>query len=173
MPNSRGHPMGGSIRKGGLRDPVAQSIRNEQQRDAAPSKEEAKRMHREYLAEEGCEVCQEDDPDRLQVVMLDHFPDCPATQHPGLSHDPPQTVLCDEHERPSSVLARSRRVQQARNQDLAAYLVIYGCGTGATADYSEPDPDNPYPPDRRREHPSAPVECRCGAVISEVIDVTT
>jgi hypothetical protein len=123
------------IRIGGPRDPVAQSIRREQQADAAPSAAEANESHRRRLAAKGCLVCGEDDPDRLQMVQVP-----PAICTNG--QQPPQrldhTVLCDEHERPAKVLKRARMVQNARNSD-ADVLAVYGCGATLTASWDVPD----------------------------------
>lgn len=54
------------MKPGGLRDPVAQSIRNEMQQDAAPHPDEAREEKRRALSEEGCRGCGEDDPDKLE-----------------------------------------------------------------------------------------------------------
>lgn len=120
-----------------MRDDVAQNIRNQQNADAAPSPSEVRERHRERLANDGCLVCQEDDPDRL---MLKRVPRsfCSNDQHPRKPFD--TVVFCDEHQRPSKTLKRAKMVQDARNRD-ADVLAIYKCGATLTASWDVPDAD--------------------------------
>lgn len=171
------------IKKGGPRDPVAQSIRNEQMRDAAPSAEEAKRMFEKRLSDEGCIVCGEDDPDNLNLIQWGPH-QCSAHQHPG---KPRETVMCDEHERHGSELRRARVFKRARDRDATA-VVFYNCLITEYAVPPEPntetikrqvgwdEDDNPMYeeqeveiPRRHLPRPEVPVKCRCGEGIKEIV----
>lgn len=125
------------IKKGGLNDPVAQSIRNQQNADAAPSADEVRAEHRKRLANEGCQVCDEDDPDVLNQVRVP-LTFCGNDQAPRKPFE--EIVLCDEHRRPSKVLKRARMVQEARNAG-ADVLAVYSCGATLTASWDVPDDD--------------------------------
>lgn len=129
--------MGDGIQKGGMNDPVAQSIRAEQQTDAMPSAAEAKREHRRNLAKKGCQVCGEDDPGELQRVRIP-MAFCGNDQPPKQPFK--SVVFCDEHARSASTLKRARIVQQARNDD-ADVVVIYDCGATVTTSWDRPDDD--------------------------------
>lgn len=158
-------------RKGGPRDPVAQNIRNEQMRDAMPSAEEAEREHRERLGDEGCEVCDERDPDELSIAHP-YVPPCAAYPNPPMSRD--IRVFCDEHRRQPHELWWAKRVHGARKQGAVA-IVEYACGA---TDYATRDgpPDFNTPgietwqdiPPSHRPVPEVPVQCQCGETIDDV-----
>lgn len=162
-------------------DDVAHNIRSQQQADAMPSAEEAKAEHRNYLRREGCADCEESDPDALDVRFI-NFPSCRAYQEPR----DPTVVLCDDcHEaRPT---LRERAIEKAieineryddpdrpdpkrgnKNDGKIIAIVFYGCETWEFAHQPLIDDGtgDKYP------HPHAqavaPIECRCGSVISEV-----
>jgi hypothetical protein len=123
------------ITTGGINDPVAESIRNEQQHDAMPSADEAKQTHRRILSSRGCLVCGIDDADALELVRI-HDAFCRNdlySQHPFDS-----VVLCDEHVRPTDVLERATLVQAARHDD-ADVVAVYECGATQTASWGVPD----------------------------------
>lgn len=171
-------------RTGGPMDDVAQNIRNEQMADAMPSAEEAKREHRRWLADKGCLVCGEDDPDALTTVTRP-LHECGYHQHPP--RGPEQLVFCEEHARPGETLWRARAIQKARKRDGVIAVVIYECRITEYVDAPEPqtmevkeqvgwdDAGDPiyetvetlHPYERPR--PTAPIECRCGAALEEVV----
>lgn len=77
--------------KGSHSDPVAESIRAEQNAAAAPTPEEARKKSRQALANDGCynNECGETDPDNLIRTMKPQ----PELAQP----DPdPQIVVCTE-----------------------------------------------------------------------------
>lgn len=159
------------IRKGGPNDPVAQSIRNEQMRDAAPSPEEADRMHEDFLADEGCEVCDERDPGELAVVHPYH-PPCGAYPTPPIQGGDFR-VFCDAHRREPRELWWAKRVHGARKQGAVA-VVEYACGATEYATRETLETDDPeietwadLPP-AHRPIPEVPVQCRCGEPIDDV-----
>lgn len=167
------------IRKGGLNDPVAQSIRNEQQRDAAPSAKEVREMERRHLAKNGCEVCDVSNPNHLTEVYVPIPGLCRNGQTPDRMVD--ETTLCDEHWRPGKTLGRAWLVQKARNQD-ADYLVTYTCGGVDMAYWNYPDESAPTQqefdemPARERLFLTSPPEVSvihgkrdCAAPIDEVV----
>jgi hypothetical protein len=160
---------------GGLNDPVAQSIRAEQNADAAPSPEEAKREHRRWMADKGCQVCGEDDPDNLRTVQYETIHVCPHDQAPPEPFD--TTVFCDEHVRSTAEFERAHLVQQGRNGP-NDFLILYDCGNVGSARRPDPDPDDfPGPHTPRPAPADGPLTCpsrgRCDAVIDEVIPVDT
>lgn len=161
------------IRTGGPNDPVAQTIRREQQRDAMPSASEVKAEHARRLSKEGCQVCGEDDASRLQEVRIP-LAFCDDGQVPDRPFDP--VVFCDEHARPPSVLHRARLVQRARNAD-ADVLALYACGAYQFASEDREDAakaqQGPYalamPPSIQVDvyHHGRP----CGAMLEEVVPI--
>lgn len=178
-----------TVRKGGLYDPVAQSIRNEQQADAMPTVDEVRAERRKRMAADGCLVCGEDDPDVLTEVRVP-LSFCRYDQHPRKPFE--TDVFCPEHRRPSKVLKRARMVQQARREGADA-LGIYSCGAVQTASWERPDDDalarrmgptmadrdfddlRMMTKDRIGQPPSLPafhVGRRCGAELVEVIKLT-
>lgn len=149
---------------GDIGDPVADNLRAEMNRDAAPSKEEAERQARNHLAREGCVDCGEDDPDRLHMAMPD-LPSCPMIQVPR----DPSFVICDDCSR-DRLSARGRVLKQARDQDeydedvAVDGVVFYECGNHeiATRDLTVTRP-------RRPRVASVGVRCPCGAQISDAV----
>lgn len=141
---------------GDIGDPVADSIRAEQNRDAMPSPEEARRLPT-------CEDCGEtsEDVQHRDVASVS----CPAVQTPP----DPFVPLCDDcySERPT---AREKALERARKRDDleptpdVGAVVFYECGNHEYAEY--PDPDRPV---RWRPRPSAKVECRCGAHVEDIV----
>lgn len=149
-----------STQKGGLGDDVAQNIRAEMNRDAMPSEEEVRAERRHHLAEEGCKVCGEDDPENLRTQMP-HTHSCPAVQSPRVEPE----VVCDEHEgdaREAWLADEKERL----NRENAAALVVYECDITVTV--TEDDGDESEVPPQYREAPSVSVACRCGAEIDEI-----
>lgn len=151
------------IKKGGLRDPVARSIRNEQNRDAAPTKEEVEAMHNKKLAEKGCLVCGEDDPENLKMYQHPWFPSCSALQVPPLDRFEPK-VFCHEHYRSPKTLARAELFRKAWDHD-ALGVVLYECGASEFIEEPEekPHPARPYPP-----RPEVHAKCLCGSSLKAV-----
>lgn len=172
-------------RKGGPNDPVAQSIRNEQRADAAPTASEVKAEHLKRLSRKGCQVCGEDDPSRLDMVRIP-LSICSNGQQPDKPFK--EAVFCQEHRRDGSTLKRARMIQSARTDD-ADILVVYECGATDTASWTPPTGTQDRPDrsdefanaDTHRkvmiggEPPTVPAihvgRGRCGAPIKEVIEV--
>jgi hypothetical protein len=77
------------IEKGGRNDPVAQSIRNQQMRDAAPSKKERAEASKERNT---CDECGEYNPDEVRPRWMDKYDD--DEQLPPVERAPP--VYCDD-----------------------------------------------------------------------------
>lgn len=110
-----------------VHDPVAQSIRNEQMADAAPTPDEHRREHRTHLASEGCEVCEEDDPDKLQDIRYEVVHYCSMIQQPP--EHTATVILCDEHERSSTELTEAHFYKCVYENEPDAELVAhYSCG---------------------------------------------
>lgn len=167
------------IKKGGLGDPVAQSIRAEQNRDAAPTPEEAQRMHDDFLSSEGCKVCGEDDPDKLNAVAP-HMHSCSGHQAPPA---PEPEVYCDDHKRGSREIWLQRQLEDLRKDDVVS-VVIYECDIARTVTEPEPETievekmvgrdDDGKGVYEMKEVPhgqpiaKTPVECRDGHGIEEV-----
>jgi hypothetical protein len=150
------------------------SIRAEQNRDAMPSEEEAARMARNNLASEGCQKCDEDDPDNLSHRMI-LMPSCPAAQAPP----DPRVVMCDDcHEDRDTLRERAFSKARKRNDsDLHENKVVgvafYECG-GWNYVEAEPFDDDPrgdtiYYDAHPHWVPTAEVRCRCGADIDEYV----
>lgn len=171
-------------RKGGPMDDVAQNIRAEQNADAMPSPEEAKRQHRQWMADEGCQVCGEDDPDALTTVAVTMHK-CSRHQHPP---GPPELlVFCEEHARPSQTLWRARIIQKARKRDDTVAVAIYECRIIEYVEEPEPktveveevvdwddDGDPIYEMVEKAQpysapRPSAHIVCGCGADLEEIV----
>lgn len=152
-------------------DDMAHNVLREQRLDGAPSPEEAREEHRRYLREEGCEVCGEDDPDRLQVVPV-FVPSCPAWQSP---RNPGMMVLCDEHARSPREIWWAKTVSRARDQGAVA-IAVYDCEAVRFAklperDWSKEAPgvdswDDIHP--MGRPTPAVAIRCECGAELDEV-----
>lgn len=160
-------------RKGGPHDDVARNIRNEMMADGMTSPGEAKAEYRRMLAEKGCEVCGETDPDRLGLVNP-HVVACPTMGRRGGS--PEQAVYCTEHVRSPKEFWWAQRVKNARDRDSEA-IVVYDCGLvhyATLPEFPEGRFNDPrveswqdIPPEGRPV-PKAPIHCRCGAEIDEV-----
>lgn len=157
-----------------------ENIRAEMNRDAMPSKEEAKAEHRNYLRRKGCTNCGESDPDKLDTRYI-RYPSCKALQTPP----DPTVVLCDEcHAERPSLRERAYRKARTHNERYndpelerssgdktdgeVIAVTFFECddwrfvhqpliddGTGATY---------PHP----HVQPHTPIECRCGSDISEI-----
>jgi len=173
-------------RKGGPEDDVSQNIRSQQQADGAPSRKEAKSSARKQLAEDGCQHCDEDDPDELERYALD-LPSCSAVQSP-----PDQfVVLCDDHA-DSRKTPRERALKQAREYNEAEWretkaiaVAFFDCQNYSFVDEGQKpttteevqvglDGDEPIMEEQEMELPGGPVttldtECRCGASLTEVV----
>jgi len=110
-----------------IQDPVAQSIRNEQMADAAPSAEEHRREHRKHLASNGCAVCDTEDPDKLTEIRYNIVHYCSTMQQPP--QHTTTVILCDEHERSSSELSEAHFYRTVYDTVSDAVLVAhYSCG---------------------------------------------
>lgn len=159
-------------------DDVARNIRNQQMADAAPTAEEAKAMHREHLASEGCSKCDEDDPDRLDTYYKP-FPSCPRYQAPR----DPTVILCDDH-KDSIESIRERAINRAREKNDREQLhgkdepeivaiALYECKMSENIRKVEPptndrgEPRQPYPGETI---PETLIECKfCNSCLDEVI----
>lgn len=118
------------IKKGGINDPVAQSIRNEQNRDAMPSKEEVEAEHQRFLSENGCEVCDESDPENLKAHPGPYLPSCSATQTPPLDQYEPD-VFCHEHYRSPKTIWEANMFRRAWKESAVA-VAFYECGRSSS-----------------------------------------
>ena len=147
-------------RKGGLHDDVAQNIRAEKNRDAMPSVEEAREERRQHLADEGCKVCGEDDPENLRMQMP-HTHSCPAVQTPRVKAE----VVCDDHGEDAREAWLADKKEEL-NRENAAALVVYECDITVTV--TDDEDDESEVPSQYREPPSVSVACRCGAGIESV-----
>jgi hypothetical protein len=170
-----------------MRDDVAQNIRDEMNRDAMPTKEEAEAMHRSYLREEGCAECDEDDPDELDVYSVP-MPSCAAFQFPN----DPTVVYCEEHVEERETL-RERAYSKAMEfneddwrEEKAVAVTFYECGNwtyvtyvprmqmvsdGVDGDGKEIYKEVEAPPPRDFEF-TTPIVCRCGEMIDEVVKLS-
>ena len=148
---------------GGLGDPVAQSIRAEQNMDAMPSPEE---IHRDRK----CDHCEQRGPDvsRRKLVMAT---ECPARQTP----DRPFELLCDEceAERPTKdeklVQKVNRRLKIDRLGDPVA-ISHFECGGYHFV--TEPEPEEHMPPGIAQPA-TTPIKCRCGSPLDRVDHIDT
>lgn len=147
----------GPKKPGDWDDPVARSIRSEQNRDAAPTREEAMADHRRHLRSTGCKNCDENDPDNLGNYTIKE-PPCPGVQ----PHPDPFVVLCedcaDDREtlRERAVRKATARAEAGRHDTVA--VALYECGS---FEYVEkPEYDGSYPT-RHGGHPIPQVSIRC------------
>jgi len=173
------------IKKGGLRDPVARSIRNEQNRDAMPSKEEVEAEHKRFLSEKGCLVCGESDPENLKAHQMPYLPSCSAVQHPPHDRYEPD-VFCHEHYRSPKTIWEANMFKRAWDRE-ALGVAFYECGSVEFVEEPEPethtvkqqvgrdDEGNPVyeeveQPVQRRfpPRPEIHARCRCGSNLKEV-----
>ena len=164
------------IKPGGMRDPVAQSIRNEMNRDAAPSPEEAERDHLRWLERQGCEFCEETDPERLNMA---HVEDHHCREHQSAGYQ--SVVYCDDCGWDYEFYRISEMVRDDKDG-----LVYYHCGVGEYFEQpeqeyetinhkvgwdeeGEPIYEERQIPSRFEKQPEAPVRCRCGVGVKYVI----
>lgn len=158
---------------GGVNDPVAQNIRNQQNRDAMPTQKEAKAAARKALASKGCSECGEDDPD-----VLDQYhplqPSCSARQQ---RHEP--VILCDDcHENRETLRERALRRAREKDDDQEENILavaFYGCDVWRYVEEPTIDmgngeeiPASEAPP-HVGERPTAPIECRCGSELDDIV----
>lgn len=157
-------------------DDMARNVWNEMQADAMPSPEEAEEMHQDWLSQEGCKVCGEDDPDRLKSTIPE-YPGC--TRHGQYGMEDP-VVYCVDHldQQPT---ARERAIEKARSKNRSITpeqrvhgLVFYECGGFhyITADRIDEDPQygSIYEDDYYHDYiPEGPLQCVCGADIDEIL----
>lgn len=166
------------------RDPVAENIRNEMNRDAAPTPEEAHRKHEKYLKSEGCEFCgYDEDADYLNEAGVSKH-NCMETQ----TGRPKRVVYCDDCGFDSEFYKTWLRVKSAREDDIA--LVVYECGmwtkvkepekptttmrtqTGYDEDGNPTFEDKEIPVPGRRPAAEAPIECpRCFSDLDHIINL--
>lgn len=151
-------------------DDMAHNVMRAQQRDAGvPSKEEAKKMHRDYLAREGCARCDECDPDNLDRYGILQ-PSCSGVQSPP----EPDVVLCDdcEEERPDSFV--EGRLEEERERGEADVAVVYECGLVGVHEREVPTQTSPdgeeIPVPYANANASVLMWCeRCGATVDRVV----
>lgn len=151
--------MRGPKRPGDVDDPVADSIRREQQADAMPTAEEAKADHRNFLASEGCRECGEDDPDELGTYMPETH-DCSARQQPPAGQVE-MVVYCEDcaETRPSY---RERTAAKLEADDRLG--ILFACGAFEYVDDADPsEADGPWRGPVYQRY--GPLECDCGAEI--------
>lgn len=138
-----------------------QNIRAEQNRDAAPTPEEAERMHRDYLREHGCNAdgCDVTDPDALHMEhRLVH--DCPRTQAPP----PDPYPVCDEHARDDADAAWAERFQ-AQADRYGVPIAAYTCRMSARGERPE---QHPVMEQHGQAPPAHQVAARCPGCGAEV-----
>lgn len=154
-----------------------------------PSSEEVAKMNRAHLATNGCEYCNESDPDKLhQESPVTHS--CPRVQQP----DCEPIIVCDECEQPSIRIQMLNRVRKKHEANYGGPLIgvaLYTCGmfysdeaelvdnpAYGAPNYEKSDQEQVYEtevatlPGRIRV-PEGPYYCpRCGeAEISEVLTI--
>lgn len=137
-------------RKGTHSDPVAQSLRNEQMRDAAPGPAEREELAREANT---CDRCDTHDPETVKMRDEHYKPACSAVQQPPI--DP--IHVCDDCYDPTTQQEVIDKTKE-RND----YVVLYECGVVRGFDSDEVTARDPRQADR------APVECRCGAILETI-----
>lgn len=114
------------VRKNSFQDPVAQSIRNEQMRDAMPPKEE---LH----GPKECDKCGVAN-DTVRCRMKDH-PDCPGIQDPPLEYG---RLLCDPCYDEWNETIEERALERAQSETVVG-IVFYECGNHYRVTETEPD----------------------------------
>lgn len=116
------------------RDDVARNIRNEMNRDAAPSAEEVAAMEKRYLRENGCqhEGCDVNDPEQLRIQQTSYRHSCPKRQ----TGPPELEPFCSDHEPDTSReqyiedRIESYRESHETRDDITYYvIVVYECDT--------------------------------------------
>jgi hypothetical protein len=153
------------IRKGGPRDPVAQSVRNEQMQDAIPSDAEREELAREANT---CDECGEHKRDEVRERWNDDYSDeCPARQHPtpgDMGGAPPR--VCDDCASPVETKLDIIEQHFIEGDD---YVVEYGCGVlkNIDSELHKPAGEGGQVPFRGWS-PEVGIEHRCGATIERV-----
>lgn len=149
------------------------AIRAERNRNAAPSGEEAAADHRRHLAEKGCRICGETDPDELEHGR-GPTPSCPAIQCQYPTD--PTYVMCDDcyADRPSIRERAFRKAQKINNLDHIDKRVIgiafFECGAWQFVEselVEKHDGIELYEDDFPGYCPKVNVHCRCGADFRE------
>jgi len=152
-----GHGSQDGLSPGDIGDPVADSIRAQQNAAARPQPDGVgKTLECESCGEKG------EDVERRELVMAD----CSRLQRP----DEPWQLLCDEcdEERPS---LREKQREKARDRldadhyDDPVAIAVYECGRAKFV--TENEPDEPTPP-HMQEPPAAPIRCVCGEPLADV-----
>lgn len=104
---------------GDIGDPVADSIRAQQNRDAMPTDEEIAEAKREANT---CDRCGEHDPDSVKTRFAECYtPDCRSIQRAP----EPMGNICDDCFDPSSKLDT---IKWQLSQDNVDYVIEYECG---------------------------------------------
>jgi hypothetical protein len=159
-------------------------------RDGAPSAEEAKREHRSWLRDKGCQEdgCDVDDPDELQMCEPSYTHSCSVIQ----TENRPRP-FCDEHVPDTSLESHIEYMKEEHEMlngesETASHviLLVYECGAVTTASDPETptieythqfvndDGDVEYEVEER-EDPRAtdfvrvPVKHRCGSELKETV----
>lgn len=146
----------GGLSPGDTGDPVADSIRAQQNADAAPSPDEIN-SHPE------CDNCGDADGSvvRRELVRAD----CSALQYP----DKPWKLLCKECEdkQPSLREKHRQKAQKHLNADRhddPVAIAFYGCGRAQSIASDESDEMPPH----LRDPPKAPIKCGCGEPLADI-----
>lgn len=170
---------------GDIGDPVADSIRAEQNRDAMPTAEERARMAAKDRTCENCDVTASDVESRSLI-----FPDCPSIQHPPK----PFEMLCDECAESRQSLEESA-LERARDHNDDNYheteivaVAFFECGRSYQVEKPEvptteverqvgwdDETDEPITEmvemKEPRQYPTraeVPIECDCGADLADI-----
>lgn len=147
---------------GDFGDPVADSIRQEQNRDAMPSQEEARQEHRRYLSSEGCRYCGEEDPDTLSTMYYPQ-PSCDAIQKRVR-----EMVVCEDCT--DKVPTVKENVMDSVDESEEDAVVIYDCGNHSTGTTGEAELDSYQPsPGGPPNNIVVNLVCRCGALAEDII----
>ena len=148
----------GGLSPGDIGDPVADSIRAEQNQAAMPGPEEANRALE-------CDNCDTQDETVARRPLI--AADCTALQQP----DVPWTQLCEDcaDARPSLREEHRKKAQKHVDADYHAdpvAIAFYECGR---ANYvTEPDENDTPNPHQMETPPTAPVQCLCGEPLADV-----
>jgi hypothetical protein len=146
-----------NLTPGDIGDPVADSIRAEQNADARPHPSEGNKTLE-------CENCGEksENVERRELVM----PSCSRLQQP----DKPWRSLCDDcdGERPSLREKQQKKAQKrldSEHYDDPVAIAFYECGRAKFI--TKDEPEEPVPP-HMQEAAAAPIRCVCGKPLVEV-----
>lgn len=140
-----------------MRDPVAQSVQNQLNRDAAP--------HPDEVEPPQCDECGE----QTESPKMIERPECPALQHPE------PEILCPEcHSQQKSW--KEQQLEGVEDQIGVAGVVHFDCGNFELIEYPviKSKKQTGWSEDGNtiweehevadtREQPTAPLECRCGS----------